>query len=164
MGFGAEPRKFLILRNLRGWMWPFGCWMKNRLIPTTRVFDRLQQSTPYLSVVLWSYSEKYSGQVRYLSQFCSQLSEQIHRFEQIPFSRLDSKVFASTDKRWKGKLLGLTCATDAESKYIWATTIEWATLTFKMAAMWKQKDRWIQETKKFQQNYRKLRNDRWQPH
>ena len=32
-------------------------------------------------------------------------------------------------------------------KVEWATTIEWLTLTFKMAAMWKQKDRWIQKTK-----------------
>ena len=66
--------------------------MKNHLITTTRVFDRLRQSTPYLSVVLWSYSEKHSGQVRYLSQFCSLLSEQIDRLKQILFSSLDPRV------------------------------------------------------------------------
>ena len=59
---------------------------------------------------------------------------------------------------------GFYCATDVESRYIWVTTIEWPTLTFKMTAMWKQKDRWIQKTKTFQQNYRKLRNNRWQSH
>ena len=51
------------------------------------------------------------------------------------------------------------CTTDSESRYIWATTVEWPTLTFKMAAVQKQKDRWIQKTKKFKQNYRKLRID-----
>ena len=51
------------------------------------------------------------------------------------------------------------CTADAKSRYIWVTTVEWPTLTFKMAAMWKQKDRWIQKTKKFKQNYRKLRID-----
>ena len=66
-GFSAEPRKLLILR---GWTWPFGCW----------------QSTPYLSVVPWSYSEKYSGKVRYLPQFCSQLSELIDRPNKLLFS------------------------------------------------------------------------------
>ena len=89
-------------------MWPFWCWIKNDLITTTRVFDGLWQSASYLSVVLWSYSEKYSGQVRYISQFCSQLSEQIDRLEQTPFSSLDARVFAWTDKRWKGNFLGLT--------------------------------------------------------
>ena len=109
MGFWAEPRKFSILGYLRGWIWPFGCRMKNHLITSTHAFDRLrQQSMPYLSVVLWSYSEKYSGQGQYLSQFCSQLSEQIDRLKQTPFSNLDPGVFASTDKRWKGKLPGLT--------------------------------------------------------
>ena len=85
MASGAESLNFSILGFLRGWMWPFGCWMKNHLITTTRVFDRHRQSTPYLSVVLWSYSEKYSGQVRYLSQCCSQYSEQIDRLEQTLF-------------------------------------------------------------------------------
>ena len=76
-------------------------WMKNHLITTTRLFDRLQQSTPYLSVVLWSYSEKYSGQVRYLSQYCFQLSEQTDWLEQTPSSCIDPRVFASTNKRRK---------------------------------------------------------------
>ena len=57
---------------------------------------------------------------------------------------------------------GFYCATDAESRYVWVTTVEWPTLTLKMAAMLKQEERWIQKTKKFQQNYRKLRNDSWQ--
>ena len=40
-GFGESPL-FLILGYLRGWMWPFGCWMKNRLITTTHVINRLK--------------------------------------------------------------------------------------------------------------------------
>ena len=91
--WGGRVAQFSILGYLRGWMWPFGCWMKNHIIPTTRVFDRLLQSTPYLSVILWSYFGKYSGIEAHMGNH---------------------------DR--------------------------WPTLTFKMAAMWKQKDWWIQKT------------------
>ena len=60
-------------------------WMLDEESPDNN-YTRFWQSTPYLSVVLWSYSEKYSGKVQYLPQFCSQLSELIDRPNKLLFS------------------------------------------------------------------------------
>ena len=79
--------------------------LSERLIVTIWMLDEESPDNKHTcyqqtSVVLWSYSEKYPGQVWYLWQFCSQLSEQIDWLGQTPFSSLDPRVFASTDKQW----------------------------------------------------------------
>ena len=77
-------------------------WMSDEESPDN-IHTRFRQTSAAINAIFISRTlklfRKYSGQGQYQSQFCSQLSEQIDRLKQTPFSNLDPRVFASTDKR-----------------------------------------------------------------